>query len=33
MNKKTQFKVALKKYLNTYSSCFADEFLMFKNDL
>jgi hypothetical protein len=33
MNKQTQFKVALKRYLNTDSFYSVEEFLMFKNDL
>jgi hypothetical protein len=32
MNKKAQFKVALKRYLNTHSFYFVEEFLTFKND-
>jgi hypothetical protein len=32
VNKKSQFKVALKRYLNTHSFYSVDEFLMFKND-
>jgi hypothetical protein len=31
MNKKAQFKVALKWYLNTHSLYSVEEFLMFKN--
>jgi hypothetical protein len=31
MNKKEEFKVALKRYLNTYSFYSVEEFLMFKN--
>jgi hypothetical protein len=33
MNKKAQFKVALRRYLNTHSFYSVEEFLMFKNDL
>jgi hypothetical protein len=32
MNRKVQFKVALKKYLNTHSFYFVEEFLTSKND-
>jgi hypothetical protein len=32
MNRKTQFKVALKRYLNTHPFYSAEEFLMLKND-
>jgi hypothetical protein len=32
MNKKAQFKVALKRYLNTHFSYSVEEFLTFKND-
>jgi hypothetical protein len=32
VNKKSQFKVALKRYLNTHSFYSVDEFLMFEND-
>jgi hypothetical protein len=32
MNKKAQFKVALKKYLNTHCFYFVEVFLAFKND-
>jgi predicted peroxiredoxin len=32
MNKKSQFKVALRRYLNTHSFYSADEFLMFENN-
>jgi hypothetical protein len=32
VNKKSQFKVALKRYLNTHSFYYVDEFLMFEND-
>jgi hypothetical protein len=32
MNKQTQFKVALKRYLNTHLFYSVEEFLMFKND-
>jgi hypothetical protein len=32
MNKKAQFRVALKRYLNTHSFFSLEEFLMFKND-
>jgi IS1 family transposase len=32
MNKQTQFKVALKRYLNTHSFYSVEEFLTFKND-
>jgi IS1 family transposase len=32
VNKKSQFKVALKRYLNTHSFYSVDEFLMLKND-
>jgi len=31
-NKKAQFKVALKRYLNTHSFYSVDEFVTFKND-
>jgi len=31
MNKKAQFKVALKRYLNTHSFYSVEEVLMFKN--
>jgi hypothetical protein len=30
MNKKVQFKVALKRYLNAHSSFYVDKFMMFK---
>jgi hypothetical protein len=32
MNEKAQLKATLIKYLNTYSFCSADEFLLSKND-
>jgi hypothetical protein len=32
MNKQAQFKVALRRYLNTHSFCSVEEFLTFKND-
>jgi hypothetical protein len=32
VNKKSQFKVALKRYLNTHSCYSVNEFLMFEND-
>jgi hypothetical protein len=32
MNEKAQFKMALKRYLNTHSFYFVDEYLLFKND-
>jgi hypothetical protein len=32
VNKKAQFKAALKKYLSTQSLCSVDEFLMFTNE-
>jgi hypothetical protein len=32
VNKKSQFKVALKMYLNTHSFYCVDEFLMFENN-
>jgi hypothetical protein len=32
VNRKSQFKVALKRYLNTHSFYSVDEFLMFEND-
>jgi hypothetical protein len=32
MNEKAQFKVALKRYLNTHSVYSVDEFLLPKND-
>jgi hypothetical protein len=32
MNKQAQFKVALKRYLNTYSFYIFEEFLTLKND-
>jgi hypothetical protein len=32
MNEKAQFKVALKRYLNTHSFYSVDEFLLSKND-
>jgi hypothetical protein len=32
MNKQTQFKAALKRYLNTHPFYSVEEFLMFKND-
>jgi hypothetical protein len=32
MNKQTQFKVALKRYLNTHSFYSVEEFLTFRND-
>jgi hypothetical protein len=32
MNKKAQFKVALKRYLNTHSFYSVEEFPMLKND-
>jgi hypothetical protein len=32
VNKKSQFKVALKRYLNAHSFYSVDEFLMFEND-
>jgi hypothetical protein len=32
MNKKAQFKVALKRYLNTQPFYTVEEFLTFKND-
>jgi hypothetical protein len=32
VNKKSQFKVALKRYLNTHCFYCVDEFLMFEND-
>jgi hypothetical protein len=32
VNKKSQFKVALKRYLNTHSFYSVNEFLMFEND-
>lgn len=32
MNKKAQFKVALKQYLNTHIFYSADEFQMFNNN-
>jgi hypothetical protein len=32
VNKKSQFKVALKRYLNTHSFYSVDEFLIFEND-
>jgi hypothetical protein len=32
MNEKVKFKVALKRYLNTHSFYFHDEFLLSKTD-
>jgi len=32
MNKKAQFKIALKRYLNTHSFYSVEELLTFKND-
>jgi hypothetical protein len=32
MNKKAQFKVALKRYLGTHAVYSIEEFLMFKNE-
>jgi heme/copper-type cytochrome/quinol oxidase subunit 1 len=33
INKKVQFKTALKRQLNTHAFCCVDKFLMFKNEL